>query len=133
MHILSHGDSGTLQLGSSEISTETLWQSAQSLTGWSGSFVDGADILVYGCDLLLTDSGGIQEETTYLGINCLTLREETERPVTVQEGTNKVIGTDKENIINEINNVLGSKISNEAKIKYWDGETSDRIFQILFG
>ena len=89
--------------------------------------------LVYGCDLVLTDSGGIQEETTYLGINCLTLREETERPITVQEGTNKVIGTDKENIINEINNVLGSKISNEAKIKYWDGETSDRIFEILFG
>ena len=89
--------------------------------------------LVYGCELVLTDSGGIQEETTYLGINCLTLREETERPITVQEGTNKVIGTDKENIINEINNVLGSKISNEAKIKYWDGETSDRIFQILFG
>jgi len=89
--------------------------------------------LVYGCDLVLTDSGGIQEETTYLGINCLTLREETERPITVQEGTNKVIGTAKENIINEINNVLDSKISIEAKIKYWDGETSDRIFQILFG
>ena len=88
--------------------------------------------LVYGCDLVLTDSGGIQEETTYLGINCLTLREETERPITVQEGTNKVIGTDKENIINEINNVLGSKISKEVKIKYWDGETSDRIFKILF-
>ncbi len=88
--------------------------------------------LVYGCDLVLTDSGGIQEETTYLNINCLTLREETERPITVQEGTNKVIGTDKENIINEINNVLGSKISNEAKIKYWDGETSNRIFKILF-
>ena len=82
---------------------------------------------------MLTDSGGIQEETTYLGINCLTLREETERPITVQEGTNKVIGTNKENIINEINNVLGSKISNEAKIEYWDGETSGRIFQILFG
>jgi len=89
--------------------------------------------LVYGCDLVLTDSGGIQEETTYLGINCLTLREETERPITVQEGTNKVIGTDKENIINEINNVLGSKISNEAKIKYWDGKTSERIYEILFG
>ena len=96
------------------------------------SYVDFMS-LVYGCELVLTDSGGIQEETTYLGISCLTLREETERPITVQEGTNKVIGTDKENIINEINNVLGSKISNEAKIKYWDGETSGRIFQILFG
>ena len=88
--------------------------------------------IVFGSELVLTDSGGIQEETTYLGINCLTLREETERPITVQEGTNKVVGTDKENIIIEINNVLGSKISKEAKIKYWDGETSNRIFQILF-
>ena len=65
-------------------------------------------------------------------IEILSMEIETERPITVQEGTNKVIGTDKENIINEINNVLGSKISNEAKIKYWDGETADRIFQILF-
>jgi UDP-N-acetylglucosamine 2-epimerase (non-hydrolysing) len=75
--------------------------------------------LVYGCDLVLTDSGGIQEETTFLGINCLTLREETERPITVQEGTNKVIGTDKENIINEINNVLGSKISKIEFFKFY--------------
>ncbi len=89
--------------------------------------------LVYGSTLVLTDSGGIQEETTYLGIDCLTLREETERPVTIKQGTNKIVGTDKENIINEINNVLESKISKEVKIKYWDGETSDRIFQILFG
>ena len=83
--------------------------------------------------LVLTDSGGIQEETTYLGINCLTLREDTERPITIKEGTNKVIGLNKENIINEINKVLNSKISNETKIKYWDGETSDRIYNILFG
>ena len=88
--------------------------------------------LVYGSKLVLTDSGGIQEETTYLGISCLTLREETERPITVTEGTNKVIGLEKENIINEINNVLDSKISYETNIKYWDGETSDRIYEILF-
>ena len=89
--------------------------------------------LVFGCELVLTDSGGIQEETSYLGISCLTLREDTERPITVKEGTNKVIGLNKENIINEINKVLNSKISNETKIKYWDGETSDRIYNILFG
>ena len=89
--------------------------------------------LVFGCELVLTDSGGIQEETTYLGISCLTLRDDTERPITIKEGTNKVIGLNKENIINEINKVLNSKISNETKIKYWDGETSDRIYNILFG
>ncbi len=88
--------------------------------------------LVYGSKLVLTDSGGIQEETTYLGISCLTLRKETERPVTVSDGTNKVIGTNKENIINAINHVLDSKISKEAKIKHWDGETSNRIYEILF-
>ena len=88
--------------------------------------------LVYGSTLVLTDSGGIQEETTFLGINCLTLREETERPITVSEGTNKVIGINKENIINEINNSLGSNILNETMIKYWDGKTSDRIYEILF-
>ena len=88
--------------------------------------------LVYGSCLVLTDSGGIQEETTYLGINCLTLREETERPITVTDGTNRIIGINKENIINEINNSLEGKILNETKIKYWDGKTSDRIYEILF-
>ncbi len=88
--------------------------------------------LVYGSSLVLTDSGGIQEETTFLGINCLTLREETERPITVSQGTNRVIGINKENIINEINNSLDSNILNETMIKYWDGKTSDRIYEILF-
>ena len=88
--------------------------------------------LVYGSSLVLTDSGGIQEETTYLGINCLTLREETERPITVTDGTNRIIGINKENIINEINNSLESNILNETMIKYWDGKTSDRIYEILF-
>ena len=88
--------------------------------------------LVNGSQLVLTDSGGLQEETTYLGVNCLTLREETERPVTVTEGTNKVIGTSQKVIISEINNSLSTNISNEIKIKYWDGNTSNRIFEVLF-
>ena len=88
--------------------------------------------LVKGSQLVLTDSGGLQEETTYLRVKCLTLREETERPITVSEGTNKVIGTSQKVIISEINNCLGTSISNEVKINYWDGSTSNRIFEVLF-
>jgi UDP-N-acetylglucosamine 2-epimerase (non-hydrolysing) len=88
--------------------------------------------LVKGSQLVLTDSGGLQEETTYLGVKCLTLREETERPITVSEGTNKVIGTSQKVIISEINNSLGTSISNKVKINYWDGNTSNRIFEVLF-
>ena len=88
--------------------------------------------LVKGSQLVLTDSGGLQEETTCLGVNCLTLREETERPITVSEGTNKVIGTAQKIIISEINNSLSTSISNEVKINYWDGNTSKRIFEVLF-
>ncbi len=57
--------------------------------------------LYSGARLVLTDSGGIQEETTALGIPCLTLRENTERPVTVELGTNRVVGTDPERIVAE--------------------------------
>ncbi len=88
--------------------------------------------LVNGSQLVLTDSGGLQEETTFMNINCLTLRNETERPVTVELGTNKVVGLNIENIISEINNSFTSKLSNEIKIKNWDGNTSERIFNILF-
>ena len=88
--------------------------------------------LVNGSQLVLTDSGGLQEETTFMNINCLTLRNETERPVTVELGTNKVVGLNTENIISEINNSFTSKLSNEIKIKNWDGNTSERIFNILF-
>ena len=88
--------------------------------------------LVSGADLVLTDSGGLQEETTFLNIKCLTLREETERPITVTNGTNKVIGTNTEVIINEINSSLDSKLPNEIKINYWDGNTSQRIYETLY-
>ena len=88
--------------------------------------------LVSGADLVLTDSGGLQEETTFLNIKCLTLREETERPITVSNGTNKVIGVNTEVIINEINKSLGSKLPTEIKIKNWDGKTSQRIYEALY-
>lgn len=88
--------------------------------------------LVSGAELVLTDSGGLQEETSYLNIKCLTLREETERPITVTEGTNKVIGVNTDVIINEIKSSLGSKLSNEINIKNWDGLTSSRIYEALY-
>ena len=83
--------------------------------------------LVYNSTLCLTDSGGLQEETTYLNKKCLTLRDETERPITVELGTNKVIGVNK-NIISEINTSLITKLSNNNKIDFWDGKTSQRIY-----
>ena len=88
--------------------------------------------LVSSSDLVLTDSGGLQEETTYLNVKCLTLRNETERPITVSQGTNKVIGIDTENIIYEINTTIESKLSKGKEIKFWDGKTSERIFKELY-
>ena len=88
--------------------------------------------LVSSSDLVLTDSGGLQEETTHLNVKCLTLRNETERPITVSEGTNKVIGIETEKIIYEINNTIQSKLSNGIEIKFWDGKTSERIYKELY-
>ena len=87
--------------------------------------------LVYNSTLCLTDSGGLQEETTYLNKKCLTLRDETERPITVELGTNKVIGVNK-NIISEINTSLITKLSNNNKIDFWDGKTSQRIYEEIY-
>ena len=87
--------------------------------------------LVNNSTLCLTDSGGLQEETTYLNKKCLTLRDETERPITVEMGTNKVIGVSK-NIINEINSSLNTKISERKKIDFWDGKTSQRIYEEIY-
>ena len=84
--------------------------------------------LVNNSELCLTDSGGLQEETTFLNKKCLTLREETERPITVEKGTNKVIGVNK-NIINEINDSLNTKLASYKEIELWDGKTSERIFE----
>ena len=84
--------------------------------------------LVNNSILCLTDSGGLQEETTFLNKKCLTLREETERPITVEMGINKVIGVNK-NIINEINDSLNTKLASYKEIELWDGKTSERIFE----
>jgi len=80
---------------------------------------------------ILTDSGGIQEEATILKVPCLTLREETERPITVSQGTNIIVGSDRKKIIKEIRNILKSKIKKAKIPEKWDGKTSKRIVKII--
>ena len=81
--------------------------------------------------IVLTDSGGVQEETTVLGIPCLTLRDSTERPVTVTSGTNLVVGTDSELIVEEALKVLESERSEAQIPEFWDGGAGERIVGIL--
>ena len=82
--------------------------------------------------LVLTDSGGIQEETTALGIPCLTLRENTERPITVEMGTNVVVGTDTHRIVSEATAVLNGSANKQARQPpLWDGHTAERILAAL--
>jgi UDP-N-acetylglucosamine 2-epimerase (non-hydrolysing) len=83
--------------------------------------------LYSGAQLVLTDSGGIQEETSVLGIPCLTLRENTERPATVTMGTNKIVGTDPDKIVSEALAALQQSVRTPAAIPLWDGHTAERI------
>jgi len=81
--------------------------------------------------LILTDSGGIQEETTILGVPCLTLRNNTERPITVKEGTNIVVGNNPDKIFSSAVNVLKKGIPRKKIPKYWDGRAAERICRVL--
>jgi UDP-N-acetylglucosamine 2-epimerase (non-hydrolysing) len=81
--------------------------------------------------LVLTDSGGLQEETTALGIPCLTLRENTERPITVDEGTNTVVGTDAVRIVTEARRALRGEGKAGRCPELWDGETGERVAEAL--
>jgi len=81
--------------------------------------------------IVLTDSGGLQEETTALGIPCLTLRKNTERPITVEQGTNKVIGNKENHIKNEYKKIINKKIKERKIPDLWDGNTAKRIGDII--
>ena len=87
--------------------------------------------------LVITDSGGIQDETTYLGVPCLTFRDNTERQVTVTHGTNRVVGTDPRKLLHEAIGILrrngnAPKQTAESRLPpLWDGHASQRIVQVL--
>ena len=81
--------------------------------------------------VVITDSGGIQEETTYLGVPCLTLRENTERPITVSMGTNVLVGHDREKLRAELARVLSGKAKKGTVPPLWDGHAGERIADIL--
>ena len=83
--------------------------------------------------LVLTDSGGIQEETTALGVPCLTLRENTERPITVSEGTNTLVGSDPARILAAARQILAGQSKRGRVPPLWDGRAAERIVSILLG
>jgi UDP-N-acetylglucosamine 2-epimerase (non-hydrolysing) len=87
--------------------------------------------LMASAKVVLTDSGGIQEETTALGVPCITLRENTERPTTVTEGTNTIVGSDPEKILSSFNEVMetGGKAGRVPEL--WDGRAAERIAQAI--
>ncbi len=87
--------------------------------------------LVKNAELILTDSGGIQEESTYLGVQCLTLRTSTERPVTVDVGTNYLIGEDFSRAESVSLEILNGKKKSGSKPELWDGKAAERITKIL--
>jgi len=80
---------------------------------------------------ILTDSGGIQEESTWFGVPCLTLRPNTERPVTIWEGTNQLVKLETANIIEAAQEILSGKVKKGKIPKFWDGKTAERIVAIF--
>lgn len=87
--------------------------------------------LTKNAELVITDSGGIQEETTYLGVQCITVRGNTERPVTVEVGTNQLIGTDLDLVKEAALKVLNGEKKTGTIPKLWDGKAAERIVKIL--
>jgi len=81
--------------------------------------------------VVITDSGGIQEESTYLGIPCLTVRENTERPITVTMGTNVLVGQDRDKLSAELSKVVAGKFKKGAIPPLWDGHAGERIADVV--
>jgi UDP-N-acetylglucosamine 2-epimerase (non-hydrolysing) len=87
--------------------------------------------LVKESNFVLTDSGGIQEESTVLGVHCLTMRENTERPITIKKGTNYLVGRDYKKIISRVGQIMKNRSKKYVIPEFWDGYTSKRIVKIL--
>lgn len=81
--------------------------------------------------VVITDSGGLQEETTALGVPCVTVRENTERPITVDEGTNILAGTDPGSVIAAVDGVIAGRCKRGHRPELWDGKAAERIVKIL--
>jgi len=81
--------------------------------------------------VVITDSGGVQEETSYLKVPCITLRGNTERPVTVSLGTNVLVGRDNEKLRSEVSKILGGKAKPGTIPPLWDGHAAERIAEVL--
>jgi UDP-N-acetylglucosamine 2-epimerase (non-hydrolysing) len=99
-------------------------------------FLDPAPYLAFlalqkDATIVITDSGGVQEETTFLGIPCLTLRENTERPITVTLGTNLVIGRDIVKMQQQVHSILRRERKPSTPIPLWDGHAAERIAQVV--
>ena len=80
---------------------------------------------------VITDSGGIQEETTFLGVRCITLRQNTERPITIEKGTNILIGDDILKLEQSVDEIINNNNTKRKIPKKWDGSSSKRIVKIL--
>jgi UDP-N-acetylglucosamine 2-epimerase (non-hydrolysing) len=89
--------------------------------------------LTASASVVLTDSGGVQEETTVLGVPCLTLRDNTERPVTVTQGTNVLVGSAPERIVHEALEVLRGRVRAGSRPELWDGHAAERLVEVLSG
>jgi UDP-N-acetylglucosamine 2-epimerase (non-hydrolysing) len=81
--------------------------------------------------LVITDSGGIQEETTFLGVPCLTVRQNTERPVTISQGTNRLVDSHREAILTATDEILSGRFVRKGPPELWDGHAAQRIAKIL--
>jgi len=87
--------------------------------------------LMKNASAVITDSGGIQEETTYLGVPCITVRENTERPITISLGTNQLIGKDYHKLPNLVSTTISGRKKTNTIPPLWDGKASERIAKIL--
>jgi UDP-N-acetylglucosamine 2-epimerase (non-hydrolysing) len=87
--------------------------------------------LIASARLVLTDSGGIQEETTILKVPCLTLRENTERPITLEVGSNRLVGSDPAKIIAAHREIIAGRAASSEIPPLWDGHAAERIVDVL--